>query len=452
MDRITGVSEEVFMLPWEQSCEDQDLVTVVVPAHNAEQFLKENVESIAGQSYRKLEIIYVCDGCTDNTVQILQKYAENDDRIVVHIEEKNRGAGISRNIGMDMAMGDWIIFFDADDLIEPDMIGKMLETAVAANADMCCCYLEWFDDVPDKNARVENGIMKRYCKTYPVIVPEKEAGHILQIMHTTLCTKLIHKSIYKKDEVYAQDIPNANDLYCSAVAVLNSAKIVYSDRVFYHYRSKRNRRTISTDRRSVRDYTLEAYDKVYEYVRDRKNCKDILKSLYNDVFFCMGAYVNNASYASMFYDMQEIYLKKWGIDKWEIMENLSCTSRVAYKNLLSGEKEMDWQSWVLKAKIEFVRKLSLRGCSIWGAGVEGRKILKEILYADIEIEHVFDSARDKWGTKVCGYPVENFEDVPADNIIVTCPQYYYEIKGQIGNRASNVYDLEQEIWIVPSCT
>lgn len=86
------------------------LVSIVVPVYNAEQFLRENVESIINQTYEQIEIIYVCDGCTDHTVEILCEYAKKDFRITVKVETENKGAAISRNIGMNMATGDWIIF------------------------------------------------------------------------------------------------------------------------------------------------------------------------------------------------------------------------------------------------------------------------------------------------------------------------------------------------------
>ena len=92
-----------------------DLVTIVIPAYNAEQFLRENVESIINQSYMNLEIIYVCDGCSDQTVEILQEYAKKDNRINIVVQREKHGAAFSRNVGMNKANGDWIIILDNDD-------------------------------------------------------------------------------------------------------------------------------------------------------------------------------------------------------------------------------------------------------------------------------------------------------------------------------------------------
>ena len=106
-----------------------DMVTIIVPAYNAGIFLEENIKSIFGQTYKNIEVIYVCDGCTDNTVDILKQYI-SDNRLKVCIQTENHGAAVSRNIGMNMAQGDWIIFLDADDLFEPNMIEEMVTTAL----------------------------------------------------------------------------------------------------------------------------------------------------------------------------------------------------------------------------------------------------------------------------------------------------------------------------------
>lgn len=429
--------------------ENKDLVTIVVPAYNAEQFLIENLESIINQSYRNLEIIYVCDGCTDHTAEILQKYAENDFRIIVQIEKVNQGAAIARNIGMNMAKGNWIIFLDADDLFESHMIEVMLETAISSDADMCCCYLSYFDDVPDKNVKVDNDTRKKYCNTYPVIKTREELGHIIQVVYTTPCTKLIHKSIYKKDEVFFQDIPNANDLYYSITATLNSTKIAYVDQVLLHYRGNKSRHTISTDRDFKKSYVMEAYDKIYEYIQKKGKNADILKSFYNEVLFALRCYSNYVIYDDLIGSFRNKYLEKWNMNEQNITENLSSINRIFYKNVLDSKRKMDTQSMIMQAKVEFVRILSSKGCSVWGVGAFGEKLLKETSNIDIKIQHVFDSAQDMWGKRVHGYLIENFDEVCADNIIITSPQYYNEIKEQIGNRAKRVYNLEQQIYLIP---
>ena len=93
--------------------------------------------------------------------------------------------------------------------------------------------------------------------------------------------------------------------------------------------------------------------------------------------------------------------------------------------------------------------MSCKGCSVWGIGEIGSALLKEISKTDINIQHVFDSAQDKWGKKIYGYVVENFNNVQADHIVITTPQFFDEIVERIGSNVSNIYNLEKQIWLIP---
>lgn len=428
---------------------NRDLVTIVIPVYNAEQFIIENVESVLGQTYRNLEIIYVCDGCTDHTVEILQEYAKKDFRIFVHIENDNSGAALARNMGMNMAKGDWIIFGDADDLLDCHMVEGMVETAIRQKADMVCCYLEYFDDRINKNAYIDNTIKKILCSTYPYIDTKHEQYHIMQLIDNTPVTKLIHKSIYTKREVFFQNLPNANDVYYSMIAGICSQKIVYVDKVFYHYRGNKNRKTLSTDRDMKINYIFQAMDNVYDYIKDKETNCLLKRSFYNAVLFNLSVYLECPVYNTLFDALRNNYFDKWSMYRHEIMEELSYINKVFYQNILDNKKDVSRQECYMQAKVEFVRALSKKGCSIWGTGSMGSPLLENLAGTDIKIQHVFDSAQDKWGKKIHGYIVENYNEVQADHIIITTSIFYEEIKGLIQKSANNIYNLEQQIWLVP---
>ncbi len=425
------------------------LVSIVVPVYNGEQFLRENIESIINQTYEQIEIIYVCDGCTDHTVEILCEYAKKDFRITVKVETENKGAAISRNIGMNMATGDWIIFFDADDLFDSHMIEEMLEMAVNKQADMAVCYLDYFDDEPHKDILIDDTMRKWHCNTYPVIETADEQYHILQIVDTVPCTKLIHKSLYTKEEVYFQNLPNANDIYYSIVAAINANRIVYIEKAFFYYRSNKGRNTLSTDRNLRKNCVLEAYNKIFEYIQHRKNNRSLLRSFYNKVINGLYVYSNYEVYNSLFDSFRNVYIKIWGMDRHDIMSQLSYINKIYFKNVIDNIKEIDKPKLHMQAKVEFIRMLSQGDCSIWGTGTLGSSLLNEISNTDIKIQHIFDSSQAKWGKEIQGYIIENPISTQAENIVVTTPKYFYEIKDQICDRAKNIYNLEQQIWMIP---
>lgn len=119
-------------------------VSVIVPVYNVERFLPECLDSILSQSLTELEIICVNDGSTDNSLQILEKYAKRDKRIVV-ISQKNGGISNARNNGMKLAHGKYIGFVDSDDFIERDMFLTLYERAEQANADISVCNLSLYN-------------------------------------------------------------------------------------------------------------------------------------------------------------------------------------------------------------------------------------------------------------------------------------------------------------------
>ena len=97
-----------------------ELISVVVPAYNMEQYIGECVDSILAQTYRRLEVILVDDGSTDATGRICDQYAERDARVVV-IHQENQGLPRSRKVGVAAARGAYVGFVDSDDWVDSNM-------------------------------------------------------------------------------------------------------------------------------------------------------------------------------------------------------------------------------------------------------------------------------------------------------------------------------------------
>lgn len=104
--------------------------SIIVPVYNVEQYLPKCIESILGQDYEDFEVILVDDGSEDGSGKLCDEYMERDARVHV-IHQKNLGLSGARNTGLDAAMGDWIVFVDGDDWIEP----RMLRTLTAGIDD-----------------------------------------------------------------------------------------------------------------------------------------------------------------------------------------------------------------------------------------------------------------------------------------------------------------------------
>ena len=90
--------------------------SIIVPCYNVELYLDECIQSILSQSYRDFEVIMIDDGSTDHTHEKCEWWCNKDNRVKL-ITTKNGGLSIARNVGMNAAMGDYLVFVDSDDTI-----------------------------------------------------------------------------------------------------------------------------------------------------------------------------------------------------------------------------------------------------------------------------------------------------------------------------------------------
>jgi len=112
----------------------QPLVSIIIPAFNAERYFDECLQSVRGQTHTNLEIIIVDDGSSDNTHAIAVRHADADERIVI-LQQPNRGVSVARNLGILSSKGHFLCFFDADDVMYLNSIECRLRQLLAEHAD-----------------------------------------------------------------------------------------------------------------------------------------------------------------------------------------------------------------------------------------------------------------------------------------------------------------------------
>ncbi len=117
---------------------NETLVSVIVPVYNTEKYLKRSIDSVLAQTYRNLEIILVNDGSGDDSISIIRNAAEKESRIRA-VSQTNRGPSAARNTGMDAASGEYFLFCDSDDTVEPEWVRKMLGAAKAHPDSLVIC-------------------------------------------------------------------------------------------------------------------------------------------------------------------------------------------------------------------------------------------------------------------------------------------------------------------------
>ncbi len=157
------------------------LVSIIIPVYNVEVYLKESVSSVCKQTYENLEIILVNDGSTDDSGKLCDQLSCMDKRIKV-IHKQNGGQSSARNIGLNNATGDYILFIDSDDFIESDTVRTLLQGfCMYENIGIVSapCFYSY-----------ENGKLSIYNKTWEINTERI-------ILHTNFCIDtLIQKSCH----------------------------------------------------------------------------------------------------------------------------------------------------------------------------------------------------------------------------------------------------------------
>ena len=112
-------------------------ISVIIAAYNAEEYLSETLDSIFLQTMNdsEYEVIIINDGSSDSTLDILNSYKQTYSNLII-IDKENGGPSSARNAGLDIAKGEYVFFFDADDILEGDALSTMYETASEKQADL----------------------------------------------------------------------------------------------------------------------------------------------------------------------------------------------------------------------------------------------------------------------------------------------------------------------------
>ena len=126
-----------------------ELVSIIVPVYNTERYLEECLESIQKQSYKNIECILINDGSTDNSKEICKKFCKMDSRFQL-IDKSNEGVSIARNIGIKKSIGKYIQFTDSDDVLDANMIERLVERIKNDESECVICGIKSFVDNTSK--------------------------------------------------------------------------------------------------------------------------------------------------------------------------------------------------------------------------------------------------------------------------------------------------------------
>lgn len=216
----------------------KNLISIIIPVYNVENYLKKCLESIINQTYTNLEIILVDDGSTDNSGKICDEFLKKDKRVkVFHIE--NKGVSAARNYGFKKSSGEYIIFIDSDDVLDFNMIKILFKNIINYSAEISACGYAIFEI--NGNVYLKYGTKKIYNFN------KKEA--LKSFFSETsfgvgVWNKLFKKGVISNLKFYEKLKVNEDRLFLFE-AIMNSNKIIYDDQCLYKYIKRENSATTS---------------------------------------------------------------------------------------------------------------------------------------------------------------------------------------------------------------
>lgn len=224
------------------------VISVIIPVYNVADYLPDCMESILTQDYRKLEIIVIDDGSTDESGKICDEYAQKDRRIKV-IHQPNCGAAAAKNAGLQVATGEYLSFVDSDDFLEPGAYSHMVQILFKNGADVVqCSYRDVF-----KNHSAEHLLSKE--------TDELDAVGFLGLFTKDWTCALLWDKLYKRslfDGIFFETGHKIDDEYFTYRGIMNAGKIVRDDRIVYNYRKRASSVMFSPN--SARQITFDRID------------------------------------------------------------------------------------------------------------------------------------------------------------------------------------------------
>lgn len=239
-------------------------ISIVVPVYNAEKYLVECVDTIINQTigFENLQVILVNDGSKDSSGAIADDFAKKYKNITaIHLEKSHRIGGFARNVGIEKATGEYLMFIDSDDCFRENACELMYNAITENNADIVTANYKCMEEngTPWEETMFDKELYKSGELTEP-------GERFFYLYCPSVCMKIFNTKMVKKNDIkFLEGVP-AEDAYFSSCALLLSKKIYYLEEEIYYYR-RRNTGKVSTSWMRNKKYFLDvnfAFKRIYE--------------------------------------------------------------------------------------------------------------------------------------------------------------------------------------------
>lgn len=242
-------------------------LSIIVPVYNTEEYLAVCIESLVSQTLQDIEIILINDGSTDKTESIIEEYKQKYPEIIKTKKIKNSGAAEARNVGLQMAEGEYIGFADSDDYMETTMYEKLYNKAIQDNSEIVVAG--YYSKDINAIKRLQIGNMTQYGKNI------KENPEIFLYSNPYLWNKIFKKSLIINNDIkFSKGLRIFEDLEFVYKLFIKANRISKVNEPLYYYVAKREGSLTSEFSKKYFD-VIPAMKSLNEFAKKEENYEEI---------------------------------------------------------------------------------------------------------------------------------------------------------------------------------
>ena len=206
------------------------MISVIVPIYNSELTLERCIDSILSQTYTDFELLLIDDGSQDGSLSVCETYATKDTRIRIY-HQINNGVSSARNLGLSVALGEWISFIDSDDWVDDDYLMSMIKKLSSSNADLIVSGFVVEGDQWSKEYSFENAFIK---------LDNNNSSYFHKLVRSRLlfgpCCKLFNSRIIRDNALsFPINVSYGEDRLFNYSYLRYCKSLVVSSKNTYHY-------------------------------------------------------------------------------------------------------------------------------------------------------------------------------------------------------------------------
>lgn len=211
-------------------------ISVIIPFYNSKKYIGHCLESLRKQTFKSFEAICINDGSNDGSGALVDDYCKQDNRFHQFLQT-NKGAGLARNKGIELAKGNYIMFLDSDDFLPVYSLQKFLKKAKETQADVVLAQAEWFNDKTKEKGLAKYCLNEDYLpKGKKIFCARDVSDFVLRITGGAPWGKLFNRSFIINNNIRFLSLKRSEDFYFVQMCLLLANKISYIKQRLWVYR------------------------------------------------------------------------------------------------------------------------------------------------------------------------------------------------------------------------